>query len=84
MRRGAKLCFWEHYRRWRKECHIQKSRWKLRIYVMQNANGVENFSPKTLNGITSFRISISGITKETYERIYGLDVERVKRNIYTG
>lgn len=55
---------------------------KIKYHLSSNAYSIENFSPKTLNGLTSFRISISGITKETYERIYGLDVERVKRNIY--
>lgn len=55
---------------------------QIKYHLSSNAYSINNFSPKTLNGLTSFRISISGITKETYERIYGLDVERVKQNIY--
>ena len=55
---------------------------EIKYHLSSNAYSIDNFKPKTLNGLTSFRISISGVTKETYERIYGLDVERVKKNIY--
>lgn len=55
---------------------------KIHYHLSTNAYDISRFQPESLEYLTALKISICGITQSKYERIYGLDINKVKENIY--
>lgn len=54
---------------------------KRKYHLSTNAYYIENFHPEKLEYLTTFRVSVSGISPENYSRIYKLPVDRILENI---
>lgn len=56
---------------------------KLHAYISTNASKIPDLSRNQWDTIKGIKISLSGITEDSYRRIYGLDLQKALANIET-